>query len=419
MVKLLKVASLSSLLTLLKMGCGFLVAKIVAVYAGPSGIAMLGQLQSFVITINGVASAPLNSGLIRYTAENKKKELNISSLWWKACLYWCLWLCFITIPIVIVFASKISDVIFNNREYWWVIIAAGLFIPFAAIYRLINSVLNGMQDYKTYGIYGFISTLISTIILIILTIYYGLNGALLAGAIQTGILGLILFLLACREKWFRIKYWFGHVDSIYKKKVFNYLIMSICSAIATPVSMIFVRGILNQNVGWDITGQWQAVWKISEVYLSVITLSLSTYYLPKLSTIYGTENIRKEINATIKIIVPIVIILAMIIFLLKGFIIKTLFTIDFLPAVELFHIQLVGDIFKILGFIYAYPMLSCGATKWFISSELIFSFTLILLTFFIVPIYGVEGANIAYLINYIIYFVFVYMNFSKFTILKS
>ncbi len=36
-------------------------------------------------------------------------------------------------------------------------------------------------------------------------------------------------------------------------------------------------------------GQWQAVYKISEVYLGIITIALSTYFLPKLSTLKNTD----------------------------------------------------------------------------------------------------------------------------------
>ena len=46
MKRLLKVTAMTGLLTLLRMAMGFVIAKVVAVYTGPAGMAMLGQVQS-------------------------------------------------------------------------------------------------------------------------------------------------------------------------------------------------------------------------------------------------------------------------------------------------------------------------------------------------------------------------------------
>jgi len=55
------------------MASGVLIAKVVAVYTGPSGMAMLGQVQSLVAALTGIAGAPGGNGLVRYTAECNKR----------------------------------------------------------------------------------------------------------------------------------------------------------------------------------------------------------------------------------------------------------------------------------------------------------------------------------------------------------
>lgn len=142
--------------------------------------------------------------------------------------------------------------------------------------------------------------------------------------------------------------------------------MATTTALTAPIALIGVRNVLISHVGWEEAGQWQAVWKISEVYLGVITIALSTYYLPKLSTLKGVENIRAEINQTAKIIIPIAAIMALGVYLFRDLAISLLFTEAFRSARELFAIQLIGDVIKITSWLYAYPMLSRGATKWFV-----------------------------------------------------
>lgn len=192
------------------------------------------------------------------------------------------------------------------------------------------------------------------------------------------------------------------------------MLMAITSALTVPISLILVRTILIHQVGWEATGHWQAVWKISEVYLGVITMALGTYYLPRLSSLVGVDAIADEINKTARIIIPVVAAMALCVYLLRDLAIWILFTSDFTAARDLFAIQLCGDVIKIASWLYAYPMLSRGATKWFMSVEVIFSTTFVILTYIFVSYVGIKGATIAYLVNYSICFLIIFLNLKKF-----
>lgn len=191
------------------------------------------------------------------------------------------------------------------------------------------------------------------------------------------------------------------------------MLMAITSALTVPISLILVRTILIEAVGWDAAGYWQAVWKISEVYLGVITLALSTYYLPRLSSLVGVEAIVGEIHRTARVVIPVVAVMALAVYLLRDIAIWLLFTAEFNSARDLFAIQLCGDIMKIASWLYAYPMLSRGATRIFIISEIISSITFVVLSYSLVNVMGVEGAPMAYLVNYCLYFLFVFFNVRK------
>lgn len=105
MRKLLSVTFFSGLLTLAKMGSGFVIAKIVAIYTGPSGMAMLGQIQSIVTSFNGIVNAPVGSGIVRYTAEFEKEGVEGCAPWWKASLWWLAIILSILMPIGFFFRS--------------------------------------------------------------------------------------------------------------------------------------------------------------------------------------------------------------------------------------------------------------------------------------------------------------------------
>ncbi|HIH7005324.1 TPA: O-antigen flippase, partial [Enterobacter hormaechei] len=103
----------------------------------------------------------------------------------------------------------------------------------------------------------------------------------------------------------------------HRLKIGGYILMAIASAVSMPLALIAVRKIIITNVGWDAAGQWQAVWKISEVYLSVMTMALGIYFLPQLAKLKTYAEIRREINGTVLVIIPIVIFMALFVYFMR------------------------------------------------------------------------------------------------------
>ncbi|MBA6233487.1 O-antigen translocase [Colwellia sp. MB3u-22] len=396
------------------MASGFIIAKLVAVYGGPTGLAVLGQFQSFITSMTGVVSAASGAGLVRYTAENESKKYIRCLLWWRACTYWTSIILAIVMPLLYVFSTDISKFLSGDEEYAYLINIFSLSLPFVVLTSYINSTLNGHQQYKAFIKLGMISVFITLCLMMFFTYAFGISGALIAVAIQGSVIGIILFLLSIKQPWMKCKYWVGRTKGRYKHDVAKYIMMAITSALTAPLALICVRNILVDNSGWALTGQWQAVWKISEVYLSIITVALSVYYLPRLSKLKGYEPIKREIFSVAKFLIPLVIFLAFLVYISRDFAISLLFTSDFNDARNYFAIQLVGDVVKIAGWLLAFPMLARGASKWFIFTEVFFSCLFVLLAFFFIKYYGVHGANLAYLINFVLYFLFLFVNFKRF-----
>lgn len=413
MKRLLKVTAMTGLLTLIKMVMGFVIAKVVAIYTGPTGMAMLGQIQSMVGSLNGIINAPAGSGVVRFTAEHKDKGLSACTPWWRASLQWVLIISAIVTPTGLLLADNIAKWLFQDPKLAWVVIATVCVLPLSAVGTLCNSVINGQQLYRRYVGLGMLSALLSGGVMLAMITMYNIQGALLAAAVQSALVGLVMLVANLRQPWLRLSFWWGQTDTKARKAIGGYMLMAITTALTAPVSLILIRSILIEQVGWDVTGQWQALWKISEVYLGVITIALGTYYLPRLSSLKGVDAIVNEIHKTALVVLPIVAILALGVYILRDVAISLLFTEEFRSARDLFSIQLIGDVVKIASWLYAYPMLSRGATKWFISTEIAFSLLFVLLSYFLVSSYGVKGAPLAYLISYSIYFSFIFTNVKR------
>lgn len=414
MKRLLAVTSLTGLLTLLKMGAGFLVGKVVAIYVGPSGLAMLGQIQNVVALFNGLVNSPAGAGVIRYTAQNVQHDNYLAcSPWWRASMLWMIAIALVIVSLSFCFSDEISLLLFNNTEYSSIIIITASVLPLTAIGTLINSVTNGQQKYKRFISIGMVSVIIATSVMTFLIVKYNIYGGLLAVALQSGLIGLVSLIICFRLPWVRLKYWFGRTSLQHIKDISHYMLMALTSAICLPLSLLIIRKILVHDVGWDATGQWQAVWKISEAYLGVVTLALGTYFLPKLSTLTSYSQIRTEILSTAKVILPLVALMGVTIYLLREYIVRILFTSDFTQSLNLFHLQLTGDFIKIFAWLFAYPLLSKGKVKWYMTTEILSSLLFISLSYFFINAYGLKGVFYAYILNYSFYVTFIILNLKR------
>ncbi|MCQ0983650.1 O-antigen translocase [Vibrio cholerae] len=414
MKRLLKVSAMTGLLTLLRMAIGFVIAKVVAVYTGPTGMAMLGQVQSMVSCLNGVINAPTGAGVVRFTAEHHKQGFTACAPWWQASLYWVAIITCFALPIGLLFSTPIASWLLHDSTLAWIVIVTISVLPFSALGTLCNSVINGQQQYRRYVGLGMLSTLISSTVMVSLIIAANIEGALLAASIQSALIGLVMFVTNLRQPWMKLTYWWGGQDKAARKAILGYMLMALTSALTVPISLILVRNILISQVGWEAAGQWQAVYKISEVYLGVITMALGTYYLPRLASLTGVDAIVSEIHKTAQVTIPIVSVMALGVYLLRDVAITLLFTEQFRSARELFSIQLTGDVVKIASWLYAYPMLSRGATRWFMVTEILFAINLVWLTYAFVQLNGVIGASMAYTTNYIIYFFIMFFFVKRF-----
>ncbi|MQJ99389.1 oligosaccharide flippase family protein [Escherichia coli] len=412
MKKILSISLLSGIMTLIKMVMGFAISKIVAVYAGTSGVALLGQMQSVILSLNGIINSPVGNGVIKFTSENSHDFEKCSPYWRASILYV---MCFSTIIIIVgcFYAQEISLLLFGHSDNYWIVLLMVFVAPITSIGTLINSILNGLESYKQYVYTGIIASVLSGLIMIFVIVNFGIVGALVGASLQYALIGIISFIINIYQPWLKIGYLIGKISTDVKKNIAEYIFMAIVSAVSLPLGMILIRGFLIEYTGWKNAGEWQAVWKISEAYLSVITMGLSVYYLPRLSSLYDHNSLVREVKSVASIVLPIVSLMAVAVYILRDFSISLLYTEQFREARELFKIQLIGDVIKVISWVYAYPMIAKKSTKLFVFTEIVFTITLVLLSYCFIKKYGVHGANLAYVLNYILYFICVYILLNK------
>ena len=92
---------------------------------------------------------------------------------------------------------------------------------------------------------------------------------------------------------------------------------------------MFLRLYIAHHASWTDVGYWQAILRVSNAYLLIITSVIAIYALPKYARIKDNVALRKEVFSVMLKIVPAVALLALLIFALRHWIILILFSPNF------------------------------------------------------------------------------------------
>ena len=81
---LIKTSILTAISTIITVISGFVINKVIALYIGPSGLAVVGQLQNFMSIVTTFSNGAITSGIVKYTAEyqtiEKKQKIFSTSI---------------------------------------------------------------------------------------------------------------------------------------------------------------------------------------------------------------------------------------------------------------------------------------------------------------------------------------------------
>src|SRR5690606_22158227 len=71
---LFRIASLNGLSVVIKIGVGLVSSKIIAVFVGPGGMALVGNLRNFTTSAESLATLGFQNGIVKYVAENSQNR---------------------------------------------------------------------------------------------------------------------------------------------------------------------------------------------------------------------------------------------------------------------------------------------------------------------------------------------------------
>lgn len=411
--QLFRVSSLNAVSVLVRIAGGVLASKVIAVFIGPSGVALVENLRNFLNAVETFSTLGFQNGVIKYVAEKEKEEAKLQKI---------LNTVFISIVFIITVVSVLllfmahylnKYVLDTDNDYTWVFRVLAIALPLYAGNLILVAVLNGLGKFKQVIYLNIWGNIFGVLLSAVLIWQFGVAGAFLGLIISPSLLFLYSFYLV-RKRFlgmllFKKKYFdFGIV-----KGLLSYSLMAVVTAIASPFVHISIRNTISNDFGENEAGYWSSITRIAVFYLLFISTLLTIYFLPSLTLSKTKKDTKAVFVMYYKVIVPLFILGATIVYFLRDFIVRLLYSEEFLPMKELFFWQLLGDFFKVCALILAYQFLAKKMTKAFIVSEIL-SFTILyFLSMYWINIYGSEGAVMAHAATHFIYLAGLIVYFRK------
>jgi len=358
-------------------GVRVLRAKLLALTVGPAGIALLAQYGDVRNLLSAVLLAGTGLGIIAVTADaaTEGDDDKVASMLQVLYRYLLLPGNILLLAICAATPWWLPDVVGSGDG-----LAAGAFVIATIAASTVNSVWCGvLQGHKRFDLFA-ISTglgpMLGLVALVPLVLIWDWDGALIS-------LGAEAILTALATWWLYRQVRPKSSKSLLSKpeappwdtlKVLtSYGGASVAATIVGSGMMVLMRKRAIVHLGADSTGMFQVAYGISQQYVAVVLGALAAYTFPTYRSLVN-EPVRlvKEMNDTLRGATLLVVPALIGVMVFRDPLVALLYSSDFGPAGDALRVQLVGDLFKVIGWSIGMFILASGRVVLHVVNEVIY-----------------------------------------------
>lgn len=387
--------------TLVRVLLGFFSAKVSAIYLGPAGMVQVGQLNSFIQLAHGAIGNGANTGVVNLTAERRRTPASLHQLWGTA-MRMVLTLGGILALVVVLAAVPLTSWLLVSETYWPVIVAAAIVIMLAVADNVVLGALNGLKKVNLIARAGIVSAVVEFCVFASLTYSFGIWGGLFGIAAIYSVKLVVSCTVAFRSGLVSPRALLGAFDVRTAKKIARFYPMLLAQSISLPLSQILVRNGVIDGLGLEQGGYLQAVWRLSDMYVGVLTTTLGLYFMAHFSALPNEAERGAMLRRTMVQMLGLTGLAALAIYLLRDVIIAVVLTRQFMPMSELLPLQLTGDVVKMIAYPLLMALVSQGRTWWYVALATGGPALFVALTNVWLPVAGLQAAPAAYAVSWMI-----------------
>lgn len=379
-------------------------SKVIAVLLGPTGLGVMGLLNSTILVIGSFTNFGLRTSAVKDIAaaysKTDSQQISIIITVFRR-IVWITGL--LGSSIVLVLSPWLSQLTFGNKDYT----VAFIWISISLLFNQLSSgqlvLLQGMRKLVPLAKANLLGSFFGLLLTLPLYYYLGLNG------IVPGIIGSALIIF-CVSWFFARKIEIDVVKVSHQqtleegKGMLKMGLMISLSGIMTMTGTYIVQIFISQTGGVDQVGLYNAGFIIINTYVGLIFTAMGTDYYPRLSAT-ANDNIKSCLiinqQAEIAILILAPIIGVFLVFI--NWVVILLYSAKFVAINNMILIAAIGMFFKAASWPIAFIFLAKGAGRLYFLNEI--AANIYTLGFKIIGymLWGLTGLGIAVMITYFFY----------------
>lgn len=176
------------------------------------------------------------------------------------------------------------------------------------------------------------------------------------------------------------------------------------ASLLTLGSQLAVRVLVQRQLGVEALGLFQASWAIAMTYVAFVLQAMATDYYPRLTaTISDSAVARRLVHDQTEVALCLGGPVLLAIMATAPWLIQLLYSSAFTGASELLRWQVLGDVAKLASWPVGFIPLAGGKGRAYLLTEVTGAATLVGCTWIALPLFGLEGAGMAYATCYVVY----------------
>ena len=304
--------------TLVKIGAGLLVGKLLAVSFGPAGLGLAANFRQLITVLGVLAGAGIFNGVTKYVAQYHDNPQQLRRVVGTSS---AMVLGFSTLMalVFVLAAAPISQGLFGNTDYQGLVRLVALVQMGIAWGNLLLALMKGFRDAAGNALSLIVGSLIGVLAYYVSYRLGGYEGALLGLALIPALVVIPAAIMLIKRGVIPLSYLKPSWDNGLAGQLSKFTLMALITSVTLPVAYIMMRKLLAAQYSWDEVGIWQGVSSISDAYLQFITASFSVYLLPTLSRLTEKRDITREVVKSLKFVLPAVAAASFTVWLLRDF----------------------------------------------------------------------------------------------------
>jgi PST family polysaccharide transporter len=374
--------------------------KVAALVLGPAGIGLIGLVQGLMITGGLIGSMGLNVAGVRQVAaatasgeperiHSARAALILTSLALGLLAALALWL----------FRNPIATHVLGDSGLGaaagWMALGAFLAVVGSAQFAL----LSGLRDVNRLAWGQAWAALASTVLGAASLIVWGGQALILfvlIAPIATCLTYRLLISRLPRLDWTNVRRALA-MDEARTLLRIGFPVM--LGALVGSAGFLAARTIVNQSLGLEQLGQFQAAWLISLNGITFILNAMTADYLPRLTAAQHKAGPARAIigrQQEIGLLLAAPILVGLLAF--APWVVVLLFSREFAETASLLRWQIMGDALRVAFWPLSYALLAAGASRRYLLGESVGVAAFLTGLWLLLPVVGIDGAGMSYVL---------------------